>query len=204
MNDTAPDFLLQTSNPSGSISKLFVAFDTRLQNSALRNFLIPSYIHRGRLSLLQRPDAIEPPNEKILNDLRLSLSSHLDAFVQQWQSKLTLISLPLLFGEKETASSVSLAQSVWPDVPAKNLVDESTYLPALSSLEREVFSESGARFEDFSSVFKQLPMYQRIRFYVDSIHLNEAGYSATAGRTATHLSDRFAALRQDATKKRSL
>lgn len=90
-----------------------------------------------------------------------------------------------MFNREDSEKEAAQAAHFWNLSDSKSLLKEVQYLPILEELEKEVRFNVSRRYNlkyfEIGSGIKQLPFNERLRFYVDSIHMNKSGTQLIAG-----------------------
>lgn len=179
VNDTAPDYLHLSNFQNNSI--ISVIDRTLNLSGILRKLALSFYIRKLRFSLMNDlPPARDSETLPLITpQIKDGLAKRLRRFLSEWDNDLPIIlfSLPLLFSVEDSDSTVKVAKKFWEINDSRSLSRERVYLPALSKVEREVFSDAKVPYFQLLPDFHSWKFNDRLRLFNDSIHMNERGYS---------------------------
>lgn len=186
VNDTAPDFNYFRSN--GNEFGLRHLFERGIEYLPLLKRFAVTYYLKMVVQKNQLTKSSFRADETLIN-IGKSYKDNLKTFVSLWgtDKKILLLGLPWLFSKEDSDHEVNLAKMMWGVTDQKELIDELTYFPQLEQIEidtratvkKEHGVESLINFE-VGRKLKSLPYKERLRFYLDPIHVTAEGHELFA------------------------
>lgn len=194
VNDTAPDYVSFAA--PGPLGRRAASLSEALGRSPLDGSL--ALVHYLRLALhgLAARDAGTTASEaQRLAVIRERYARNLKRFIGLWRGRaeVRLLGLPLLFSPGDGPDEAARAARFW-GMPEGPVAEQAAYLPALEQLEREVRAETarklGIAHLELGETIKARPFNDRLRLYLDAIHLTAQGHDALARELAREMLDR--------------
>ena len=180
VNDTAPDYLAVSSfRPTARLANnlRFRCVQTFFCESMALGYFFKKFMwlveNRGSSSLVDE-------SEK-LAIIQKRYERSLEHFLDLWDSKtaIYLVGLPLLFNKDDGEKEARQAGMYWSIDPSKSLMAEVNYLPKLIALEEAVREgvalRRGLPYKELGESIKSLTLKKRIKYYLDSAHLDAKG-----------------------------
>jgi len=180
VNDTAPDYLYYA-RPNVTAKIAMKGLNIISSISLANRFALSFYIKKGLIALENLNKEHITDNAERLAVIKNGYERNLEQFIYLWSKDVTvvLLGLPLLFNKEDRGKEAAQAARFWNLSDNKSLLNEVQYLPSLEGLEKEVRFNVSRRYNlkyvEIGSKVKKLPFNERLRFYVDSIHMNKFG-----------------------------
>ena len=181
VNDTAPDYtFMRGRGHRGWADRA----DGLLERTPLVRALAVAHYLRVVLRKVPR-DSAGFDAARAYDDIAESYRANLERFVALWgrERRVIVLGLPWLFNAGDGAREVELAMQVWNVSDRRELMDEIGYVPALEALERRVRREvasHGVAVAELGAELKARPFRERLRFYLDPVHVTAAGHDEFA------------------------
>lgn len=181
VNDTAPDFTFMRNNENAGKWRRYVV-DTIESIPIVRNLAISYYLRVVLQKIPRQITDFRAANAYL--QIRDSYKKNLERFILLWgpEIKIYVIGLPWLFKEGDSSKSVELAMKVWGVTDYEELEDQLSYLPTLEIIEAKARDAVKKDLVGYSLIsaeigqsLKARSFHERLRFYLDSIHVNAEG-----------------------------
>jgi lysophospholipase L1-like esterase len=181
VNDTAPDFTFMRNNENTVKWQRYVG-GTLESMPVVRNLAISYYLRVALQKIPRQKTDFHAANAYL--QIRDSYKKNLERFILLWgpEIKIFVVGLPWLFKEGDSSESVELAMKVWGVTDYDELIDQLSYLPTLEIIEAEVRDTVKKELAGYSLISTEIgqslkvrPYHERLRFYLDSIHVTAEG-----------------------------
>jgi len=180
VNDTAPDYLHY--GATGPVSRAAGLLNDFLDGGFFYDKLAMGFYIRRALALFAYGHAASRDGATgRLSYIKDEYRRNLIRFIRLWNNdaRLYLLGFPLLFNRSDGQREALLAAACWNLRDTGSIVEEVRYMPLLEELEREVrrdvARDLGIPYWELSSGIKSMKFSSRLRFYIDSIHMNKDG-----------------------------
>ena len=185
VNDTAPDFLF-LSHPNVVSKMAHKILDIVDRSFIFENLALGFSIKKFLIFIEYKNKKPFPNNKQKLDIIMSEYKKNLERFIAMWGriDRFYLLGIPLLFNKNAGEKQAYQAARYWNIYDVDSLSQEVHYLPTLEDLENkvryEVSREKELLYREVGENIENLPFHERLRLYIDSIHMNSQGMKLIA------------------------